>query len=395
MAACAVPEYGARARRTTAPQIPKRSHGADGVIMIGLRSAPLHVIARMAVVIWALAGCAAPVPLVQRVSHYPGALERPLAERVIGADRAVIDRAHRSNLEYGQDVRPRPAAPGHPLIPVVKRVLSRLPAQVAALAQRHLVAVYALEEDYGTATTEAVQDRQGTWRYAYIVLNLTALGRTANAWATWKERSAFRPGDDPTLNVVIADNAQDNVAGAIRFILLHELGHVLGLGLRVHEYWEEGAAASRSFPYTRFSWRLDPDGAMVSRWRQRFPRLHKTRFYLFAQAPLAISEAPAVYRALAQTGFPSLYGTTNLFDDFAEAFAIYVHTILLGNPYRVEIRGRGQVRVRYRSCIQTGACPGKFAQIEALLAHESPEVARAASGARVASPALRPRVPPR
>ena len=208
-------------------------------------------------------------------------------------------------------------------------MLSRLPARVAALARRHLVAVYALEEDYGTATTEAVQDRQGTWRYAYIVLNLTALGRTANAWATWKERSAFRPGDDPTLNVVIADNAQDTVAGAIRFILLHELGHVLGLGLRVHEYWEEGAAASRSFPYTRFSWRLDTDGAMVSRWRQRFPRLHKTRFYLFAQAPLAISEAPAVYRALAQTGFPSLYGTTNLFDDFAEAFAIYVHTILL------------------------------------------------------------------
>jgi hypothetical protein len=352
---------------------------ARGVAALTLSLAALWLPAALLLALpAALGACSAAspgTPAVQRLARYEGLLQRPLAERVLPADDAVLDRAQRTNLDYGEDVRPRAADPQSPLAPVVRQVLGDLPAPVARLAERHLAAVYLVEGDVGTATTEGVQDAQGHWRHAYIVLNLTALQRDANAWATWKEGSAFHPSPGYALRMTIAPPQGDDRAGAVRFILLHELGHVLGLGLQVHPYWDDpppppGLVRGLS-PYVSLSWQLQPGRAgeptrIVSRYAGRLPRL-KLAFYKFEQAPTALAEAPAVYADLAQTDFPSLYGSTGLYDDFAEAFAIYVHSVLLGRPYRVEVLRDGAAVAEYRSCIATGACPRKIAEVEALL----------------------------
>lgn len=321
-----------------------------------------------------LAACAPTVPEVQRPARYESLLQRPLAERVIPADDAVLDRAHRTNLDYGDDVRPRTAPADHPLAPVVRRVLAELPPEVTRLAEQHLAAVYLVQGDVGTATTEGVQDRQGRWRRAYIALNLTALERDANAWATWKEGSAFRPSEGHDLRMTIEPAASDDRAGAVRFILLHELGHVLGLGLGVHGYWDDPdpvpPLATRLSPFVELSWRLvEEDGKRQfrSEYAASEPRLSGIGFYRFAEAPHTLADAPAIYAALARTNFPSLYGTLNVYDDFAESFAIHVHTALLRKPYRVEVLRGGRPVLVYRSCVATGGCKRKIAQVQALL----------------------------
>jgi hypothetical protein len=323
-----------------------------------------------------LAACAPSVPEVQRLGRYEALLQAPLPARVVPADEAVLERAHQTNLKYGDDVRPRAADPGHPLAPVVKRVLAELPGPVERLAERHLAAVYLLEGDVGTATSEGVRGPDGRWSHAYIALNLSALQRDANAWATWKERSAFRPGPGYALRMTLEPEATDDRAGAVRFILLHELGHVLGLGLGVHGYWDDPEpipAATRRSPFVALSWEPRPAQGqepprMASRYAERFPLLSGVDFYRFDKAPTALEQAPQVYAELEQTDFPSLYGTLQPFDDFAEAFAITVHALLLHKPYRVEVLHDGQVVRTYRSCIVTRACAAKIAQVQALLA---------------------------
>ena len=195
------------------------------------------------------------------------------------------------------------------------------------------------------------------------------LGRTANEWGTWKERSAFRtvPGVDLRMTL---EAARDNtLEGAVRFIFLHELGHVLGLALDAHGFWDAESLPpdTRDSGFVRLSWREGAEDDMVSRWAERQPLLSNLHFYNFEKAPLTLDQAEAAYRELGETNFPSLYGATNLFDDFAEAFAIYVHTRLLKKPYGVVLSEGGRLRYTYRSCVQDGRCPDKVRQLERFL----------------------------
>ena len=153
---------------------------------------------------------------------------------------------------------------------------------------------------------------------------------------------------------------------------------------RPHGFWDAEALPpeTRESAFVSLSWQVQGDAAssagqsgaakhpgprMVSRWREAAPLLSQLGFYAFDKAPLSMTQAEPVYRALAATDFPSLYGATNLFDDWAEAFAIYVHTELLGRPYRVDVLHDGRVVFSYRSCVATGGCPAKVAALKAVL----------------------------
>lgn len=322
----------------------------------------------LAALVWLPAPALALAP-PQQLAFYADLRGKPLDERIMPAGPAVIDWQHQINLKYGQDIRPVAARPDHPLAPVVRQVVAGLPPRIRGLAERHLLALYLIEKDFGSGTTEAVRGPDGTWRHAYIALNLTELGRTANAWATWKERSTFRDSPGYELRMTIERDDQDTVAGAVRFILLHELGHVLGLGLQAHGFWDAETLpeATRDSPFLRISWAPTAEDHMRSHWKREYPLLDRLSFYSFGEAELSLDRAPLIYEALGKTDFPSLYGATNVFDDVAEAFVIYVHTRLLGRPYRVQVLEGGALRAEFRSCIETGACADKVAALERLL----------------------------
>ncbi|MCZ6627667.1 MAG: hypothetical protein O7E56_05480 [SAR324 cluster bacterium] len=306
---------------------------------------------------------------LQRIASYPGALSLPLQDKISFGDTALLDWQHKINLKYGMDVRPSRAAADNPLVAYVRSMIAALPVEIQRLASKYMVALYLLEHDWGTGTTEAIQDAQGRWRYAYVALNLTVLTRKANAWGSWKEESAFRPESSHAIRMVLESAPDDTHEAAIRFIFLHELGHVLGLALAAHGYWdaEQLPAATEHSPYLRISWQKSAEGKMVSRWPQSTFWFSKLAFYNSEASGLSLAQAEAAYRALARTDFPSLYGTTNPFDDFAEAFAIYVHTRMLGKPYRVDILRDGKPRFTFRSCITTGACKAKVKALQKLL----------------------------
>ena len=317
---------------------------------------------------WAWAGD--PPAQVQTLAFYRDGLDRAIEDKVSLGEPAIIDWQEHINRQFGQQVRPSPASLEHPLVPRIRAMLAALPPRIHRLASRHVVAVYLLENDWGTGTTEAVQDDQGRWRYGYIALNLSVLERTANAWGSWKERSAFQPDPPARIDMVLESEAADTVDGALRFIFLHELGHVLGLALGVHGFWDAEPVPVETLdsPFVRLSWQPDGSGKLVSRWRERFPVLSQLHFYSFGEATLKASEAADVYRALAQTDFPSLYAATNPYDDWAETFVVYVHTRMLGQPYRVSVTGGASGSSEYRSCMDVHGCPDKVAWVERYLA---------------------------
>ena len=293
----------------------------------------------------------------------------PLAARIQPAAPAVTALARHRNLGNGVAIEPRPASVEHPVAQALARMLAELPEGLRRLAQEQVGAIYLVEGNFGSARVDAVRDAQGRVFGGCILLNLDALARSANAWASWREESAFRTEDGYRIALTLEPAQTDSVEAALRFVFLHELGHILGMVAGVHGFWaapETWWLNARS-PYVRLSWPLDGDRPGTG-WLGRFPVLALPRFYRFEGAPLPRSAAPVVYRLLRETDLPSLYGSIDPYEDFAEAFAIQVHTRLLGRPFRVDLY-LGPAHIGgFRSCLDTGRCPEKAAFLESLLA---------------------------
>jgi len=305
---------------------------------------------------------------VQHLSYFKKQMGLPLEKKVERGTPELIDKQYHTNLDFGVDVRPRRSAKNHPLEKKVRSMLAGLPPEVKKLAGKAVMTVFLVEGDFGTGTTEAVMDDNGEWKYSYVVLNLSALDRTANQWGSWKDESAFKPQSGFSIRMTLEPEASDDQEGALRFIFLHELGHVLGQYLGAHGSWEDDTLgeATLNSPYLKISWK--PEGnEMVSHWKTKYSILGDLKFYQFAGAPLSIKQAEKAYGQLAKTDFPSLYGATNYFDDFAESMAIYIHTRVLHKPYLVEVLEDGKVRQTYRSCFQDGRCENKALEIQKLL----------------------------
>jgi hypothetical protein len=75
----------------------------------------------------------------------------------------------------------------------------------------------------------------------------------------------------------------------------------------------------------------------------------------------------SVFVHLSGTGFPTLYAATNPGDDFAESFANYVHTQVLGRPYEAIVAHDGREQVRLGPCWDEPRCAAKKRLMEKLL----------------------------
>ena len=70
---------------------------------------------------------------------------------------------------------------------------------------------------------------------------------------------------------------------------------------------------------------------------------------------------------LSWTNFATLYSINHYSDDFADAFANYVHTELLHRPYRVTITVPDAAPLHYTGCWQQTRCAAKRTMIERML----------------------------
>ncbi|HOG15776.1 MAG: hypothetical protein A4E73_02342 [Syntrophaceae bacterium PtaU1.Bin231] len=285
----------------------------------------------------------------------------PLRDRIAKAPAALIEKIGIENEAEGFAERPAAAEPAPEFREVLSGIASSLPPRVRELAEERIIGVFLVNGLGGTGYAEAVLDGRGEEFYALIVLDREVLlGKKANAWASWKENSFFRPGGPGTaISVTIERDGQDSVANAIRYILLHEMGHALGMASGVHPSWYGKAIASEFYPFTTISWKGNGEEA-VSRFEEAFPERGRLRPYQFEKSALERGQAAEVYGKLfGLTNFPTIHSAQNLWEDFAESFVNYLHTSLAGRPYEVRLRnGDGRDRV-FRDCWQEDRCRGK------------------------------------
>ncbi len=287
----------------------------------------------------------------------------PLARRVAPASPEVIDYIELDNALWGIEGRIETAPPPAAIGPALEAIEKDLPPRLAELLRDFLAGVFTVSGLGSSGYIEEIKDARGRVAAVFLVLDVAVFqGRTANAWATWREGSFFTPwqDDQPRLFMRIAPPGDDTADYAVRYILLHELGHCLGIASGVHPSWNDTAPNDLgAYPFVGLSWKVEK-GTYVRRYRDDFP--YKMRLYAFDAAMFSPVDMPDIYAAWSgKTDAPSLYASVNPFEDFAESFAIYQHVLREGRPWSLELEmPQGEVR-EYRGCFQSGSCPDKLA----------------------------------
>jgi hypothetical protein len=308
------------------------------------------------------------------VTQHPGfwseKLKLPVIERFGPAPDELVNYVAFFNSATGNPAIPAAASAGPDLLDDVRRAIEGMPAVVTNLLHDTLLGVYFASGLGSSAVTDVVVAADGQVLGSVVALDLDALTpRCANEWATWKENMPFAEAGGATLRACIADSDDNTRANAIQFLLLHEFGHVLTAGSGyLPDWWlaPETLGATDDYSFLRLGWEIGADKKIVPKAGEDFAGRASVRFY--GDAGLNHSDMLDIYSGLQGTSFASLYASTNAYDDFAESFATYVHSVLLRKPY-VTVCSDGTVTLQSGDFWTSERSAAKRGFMEELLGH--------------------------
>jgi hypothetical protein len=307
---------------------------------------------------------------LRSIESWRDTLKLPVEARFGPASPALVEYLTLDNIAGGFPERPRPATLSADFVADVRAALDELPVSAKRALGKDFGGIYFVESLGGTGYTDYIRDGAREVG-SFIVLDVNVLAKhTANAWATWKENTPFVQNAGYSLRARIALEAHDHRKAAIQYILLHELGHVVSTATNVHPSWAQrprDVKPAEEYPYFRLSWRVQREGdRYVSVHDADFPERAQVVYYLGPK--LQGADMERVYAKLQATSFPTLYAATHPADDFAEAFANYVHVVLMRKPFAIELVRDGRMVKSYGSCWNEARCAEKRRMLEALLA---------------------------
>jgi len=292
-------------------------------------------------------------------------LARPVQDRILPLPDEVREFVHQINMATGVDAVPSSCTPDDVLQGDLRSALAGMPAAVLDLVGPLLLGICVGRGLGSSGATDIVADAvDGRILGCIVLLDMDLMGaRTANAWATWKENLPFG-GPGFALTATIAAPHEDTRAHALQFLLLHEFGHVVTAGGSFLPRWWEPVPAAY-FPFVDLSWSIDEQGRFAP-WRgSDFALRGVVDFY--GSNKLHSDAIVTAYTGLEGSDFPSLYGATNPYDDFAECFASYVHGELLGRPYALRVDYDGVPQAMLASFWASPRSDAKRAFMRALL----------------------------
>lgn len=307
---------------------------------------------------------------VTRLGFWAVALVKLPEQRIGVAPPELVEYLTLDNIANGLPERPRAARPDAAFMQDVQRAFAGIPREVKQLLATRFAGIYFVDNLGGTGYTDVVFDTAGKGVVGYIVLDLGNLKkRSANAWATWKENTPFARHPDFRLTAEIESPRLNNRENAIQYILLHELAHVLSINENFHPPWStepKDVQSTDGHPFFLLSWVVDrANNQFASRFDASFSQRKDVVYYFGAK--LAARQMLATYENLERTNFATLYAATRPGDDFAEAFASYVHTVLMRKPFAIRLYQRGKLAKVYGACWDEARCADKRKILETFL----------------------------
>jgi hypothetical protein len=307
--------------------------------------------------------------IVRQESFWRGYKNKKLDEKLAPAPSEVIDYLTKDNINNGWPNKPTAAKVSDEYRKDILDALKELPKDIAEKINKKLIAVVTVNDLGGSAYTESVINTKGDLVGGFVVLDLSVLNKASNEWATWKEKSPFQIDGQVEIVAYIESQKNDNRKNALQYILLHEFGHILAIGLESVVPWsvtENKIGQMEKYTFTNLSWKLDKD-KFVSKFDGKSMDRKGLRYYGPSDQRLPSSKALTLYHEIKQTNFPTLYAATNPHEDFAESFVTYVHSEIMKKPWKIVLNDKRQSPIIFELCWQLDRCKEKKKALEKIL----------------------------
>ncbi|MDX8376646.1 MAG: putative zinc-binding metallopeptidase [Mariprofundales bacterium] len=92
----------------------------------------------------------------------------------------------------------------------------------------------------------------------------------------------------------------------------------------------------------------------------------KRVFYTNPDKKISDAHIPLIYRNWHKTDFVSLYAAMNIYEDFAETFAMYVHVVMQGHPWQLTLVQSGKIVSTFDKPILHERCKTKKAYMASI-----------------------------
>ena len=308
--------------------------------------------------------------IVRQLEYWNRMSSLPLERRVGTPDLVLMDYIQVSSRRAGWSERSKPYVPDAAFRHDLNAAIAGLPAVVRHAAADKVAGIILVQYGNFSGLALGINDEHGVPVKGFIVIDVSDFaGRGANEWLTWKENEPFEAGDRWSLGAKIEGPGENTRARALEFLLLHEIGHILTMGTDISPPYLDDADQHLppldAYPFLRLSWHNAPDNSVESLREPDFPMRQK--IYYHWRPTLNSNTMDPIYRDLQRTNFATLYGATNPWDDFAEAFATYVHTQIQHRPYEITITHDGKATLVYHSCWEEKRCEEKRQYVERIL----------------------------
>jgi hypothetical protein len=305
---------------------------------------------------------------------------KPLEDKIYAATPELLDLLDLDNELNGYREHPKAVALEADFVKDFREALLELPEPLRKRINQRFLGFFFMKELGGSAYTDVSFKEDGdTPDGIFMMLDVTALNRKANEWMTWKESSPFQAEADFSLEGVIEKPELDTRRNAIQYILLHEMGHIYSVDTRAHPLWTRKMSEISTldgYDYINFAWKLDvkrgrkdgpPNTRYMTIFEDVFPRRRQVAYYSLSKSELRMSKAEETYLQLWRTNLPTLYGAGNPYDDFAELFVQYVHSVLLKKPWAIRLKQGDKVLLEQEACVLLPRCEAKRRVLEKYL----------------------------
>jgi len=277
----------------------------------------------------------------------------------------LIDFATMYDQKFQFPGHPKPSEATELELNDIDQALQQVPKSVFDLMGNRFYGIY-LAQDLGlTALGQLVADEQGKPIGGFILIDETRIHTDANSWRTEHENLFFDTKDAKLEGVIASPKGNTHVA-ALRWILLHEMGHLIaGLHQEIFSTFKQGQKTSANLGFQTLSWEVK-NRAYISRFEDKMLSREKLQAVKIGTKAWPEQEIVPVYEGLQQTNFPTLYAATNPGEDFSESLAAYVNVFVFHEPIFVSYR-KGDSHKVFESCFSNYKCPDKIEYFQRLL----------------------------
>jgi hypothetical protein len=252
------------------------------------------------------------------ISNY--SLPNSWEDRIYPLDEIHKDFAVRMNLLDDFSEVPEPYPKMDKIHTLIQEIAKQDTDSIKRLKSMYIYGIYLCKNLGGTGISGFVYDKEIV-RGGFILIDGEMISRTANDWITLKETSVFQKKDSSKLHISLTEENLNTVSGALDYILLHELGHIIS---QTDHFLPDQRDRFRDFTAFSFSsqdWIHEEKSVYDD---SIFPERKQIIFYT-ANSQFSIpKDAETIYTNLEKTPFPTLYASQNPDDHFADSFVSYI-----------------------------------------------------------------------